>query len=185
MKIQSDGKGYGNLWNPYDGTSQSESFLYAAFEDHNPTLPIYLPNGDPYLGDDVVEGEEVWQWYCTYHEKDDKGRPFGPKVAKWRDVPNYNNNVDNLAESLSQGGSDTRKIYRVHPVLTEQAEVKTDISNRAKSNRRVIQLIFEDSNRISYYPTIAILDFYQDKDRLSYKKSDVIKLRDFLNQLPL
>ena len=113
MKIQSDGKGYGKPVNPTKKLSINahsvfpaedilkNNELFDAFDRDNPTLPIYLQNGEPYLGDDVVEGERGFM----QSDEDAEGKTI------WRRCWN-----PHLATS------DTMDCYIVHPVVTKQAE---------------------------------------------------------------
>ncbi len=143
MKIQSDGKGYGK---PVTGIPEYTQFCIAQdieyyknpaweqFDRDNPTLPIYLPNGEPYLKDDVVEGEKIDQLFSF--------------AVGWVD--------ENKVTDLTKYIREKRRIYRVHPVVTEQAEVKTgvwlDAESKDYANIDASRLVvkFEDGSTIMY-----------------------------------
>lgn len=91
--------------------------------------------------------------------------------------------VDTLAqltygevEQLTENGISTQRIWRI---VSQPQEKQT------MENKKEIILKFDDFNNIIYRSDIGILDFYQDKDRLVYKKEEAIKIRDFLNSLNL
>jgi len=106
LKIKADGKGAGKPVNEYDPYSPKHNpgSDFSQFDDfgrNNPSLPLYLPSGELYLKDDVVEGERKFR--------------FKTPRGKWV-----------YMEGLSSGNKDDygewEEYYRVHPVVKEGVE---------------------------------------------------------------
>lgn len=58
-----------------------------------------------------------------------------------------------------------------------------DLNN--KFMKKDIEISFDITQRMVYRSNIETLDIYQDGLKVVYKKSEIIKLEEFLNTLPL
>lgn len=173
LKIQSDGKGYGKPVCPFINpelliqdnviidTPDKESYdeykeLTANFDRDHPTLPLYLPNNEPYMVDDMVDGERA-------------------KVAIGSDGKVHYHLL--MTETFGRLGYTVQDCYIVHPVVKEQAEVKTELDLNTGGIETKISFVKKD---IKDY-----LKIVQNNDLIIIDKSEAAQLRDFLNQLPL
>lgn len=161
LKIKADGKGCGkptekNPFNMYEGNLNPK---WKEWDDAHPTLPLYLPNNEPYLKDDVVEGVKIDQLFSF--------------AGGWVDKDKVTGFTKYIRE--------TRQIYRITPSAPDNDKKVAEVREVTPQDSF---LALEDID-ITYNENSNLVIDDGDDFQMVISKNDTIKLRDFLNSLPL